>query len=417
MGEHIDRGSAPAFSRRTFLRVAAAGLGLCGALPLVGCAPGGSAGSGGSAADDAASHLATISETEAAPHTLTLSMVGDVLVHEGVWMSGEAGGARNYDHIFAQVKPTFQASDIAIVNQETILASTEFALSGYPTFNGPVELADAEAAAGVNVAIAATNHALDMGYAGIQAELAYWREHHPEVTVTGIADSQEAYDAVAVVERGGLKVAILNFTESTNGIPVPSDAPFCVRLLEQDKVEADFAAARAAGADVIVVCPHWGNEYVYEPNETQRAWARTFCDLGADVIIGTHTHVIEPLELLEGAEGRRVPVFWSLGNFISWQNRKDTMVGGMAQVTLEKAPSGVPRVTAASLTPVVSHLALNKNMATYPISSYTEELAQANAVRHEGGCGDFTLSWCHDFCREVLGDGYDAEAGVYALAL
>ncbi|MBM6907320.1 CapA family protein [Collinsella intestinalis] len=413
--------SAPVVSRRALLAAAGA-LGLFGAQALSGCAPAGKA-DAGRAADarqpgaTSPSGLATVFDAEAAPRSLTLCMVGDILVHEGVWMSGESGGSRGYDHLFAQVKPHLRAADIAIVNQETILASTAFDLSGYPTFNGPVEIADAEAAAGVDVALAATNHALDMGFAGIKAELAYWRERHPEVVCTGIADSQADYDSVAMLERNGIKVAVLNFTESTNGIPVPAAAPYCVRLLDRAKVEADFAAARAAGADITVVCPHWGSEYALEPNAAQRAWAQVFCELGADAIIGTHTHVIEPVELLYGADGRRVPVFWSLGNFISWQNRKDTMVGGMAELAFEKPADGAVRVTSARLTPVVSHLALSPQMSTYPIAGYTEELARANAVRSEPGCEDFSLSWCHDFCRRVLGDGYDAAAGVYRLTM
>lgn len=412
-------------SRRAFVvgsaTLAAALLAGCsaldGALGGAGSHPGSAPAGSAAPAGAGAASLAVVSDGAAGPARASICMVGDVLVHEGVWMSGETGGSRNYDHIFSQVKPAFQDADIAIVNQETVLASTAFELSGYPCFNGPVELADAEAAAGVDVALAATNHALDMGFAGIQAELAYWREHRSEVVCTGIADNQADYDAVALLERDGLKIAILNFTESTNGIPVPADAPFCVRLLNEAKVRADFAAARAVGADLVIVCPHWGSEYAYEPNSSQRYWAELFCELGADAVIGTHTHVIEPVEFLPGADGRQVPVFWSLGNFVSWQNRKDTMVGGMAEISFEKSAGGPVRVTAASLTPVITHLALSPQMGVYPIASYTEALAQANAIRHEDGCADFTLGWCHDFCRDALGEAYDPARGILELTV
>ena len=346
-------------------------------------------------------------------------MVGDVLVHPGVWMSGErSDGTRNYDHIYAQLAQTFTTTDIAIVNQETILGGTELGLSGYPMFCSPQEFGDAEAAVGVDVACAATNHALDKGFEGIQAELSFWAEHHPDITCMGIFDSRERSATIPIVERGGIKVAILNYTESTNGIPIPASAPWCVAMLDRDRVASDVSAAREQGADIVIVCPHWGVEYQYQPNEAQRSWADYFLSLGVDAVIGTHPHVLEPLELLAGADGHTMPVFWSLGNYVSWQARKDTMVGGLAELAFERVADGSGvRVTSATLTPVITHLAMDPSMAVYPITAYTEELAQANRIRVQSGAGDFTLEWCHNHCAEVLGEGYDRASGVFTLAV
>lgn len=348
---------------------------------------------------------------------MTLAMVGDVLVHEGVWMSGEVeGGGFDFTHLFAPVAPLVARADVALVNQETILGGEALGLSGYPTFNSPQELGDAEAAAGFDVALSATNHALDQGFLGISRTCTFWRDRHPEVLYTGIADTAEEAAAIPFFNHDGLRVAVLNYTESTNGILAPEREPWCVSMLEQGRIAADVGRARTAGADVVIVCPHWGVEYRTEPTAGQREWAAYFLDLGVDAVIGTHPHVLEPMELMERADGHRMVVFYSLGNFVSWQSRKETMVGGLARLTFERQ-DGAVRPVEVELVPVVTHLGAGTALTTYPIADYTEKLAAGNHIRRTGGCDDFSLAWCHDFCREVLGAGYDAARGVATLAL
>lgn len=387
----------PQLTRREFLSLASlAGLGA-----LAGCSAPEPA-----APDTGASERATVYD-EAAPDELSLLMVGDVLVHTGVWQSGErADGTRSYDHLFAQVADDVAAADLALVGQETILGGDALGISGYPTFNSPQEIGDAEVAAGFDVALCGSNHALDKGMAGIEAALGYWRSAHPEVLVTGIADSQEAFDALPIVEREGHRIAVLNYTYGTNGIPLPQ--PWAVRQLDEAKIAADAAAVREAGAEAIVACPHWGVEYAAAPSDDQRRWAQVLADAGADAIIGGHPHVVQPFEVIESSEGRAVPVFWSVGNFTSTQPRKDTMVGAMAQVSLLFDGDGACEVTSCALTPLVTHRAAGTAFTTYRLADYTEELAAANQIRGMSGCGDFSFQWCVDFCAERLGDAFDA---------
>lgn len=412
-----ERPAPHLISRRSALAALGGGAALLPLSALAGCAPdllGGGSGSGGPSAGGG---LATIEDSVSAPRRVSIAMVGDVLVHEGVWMSGErADGTRNYDHIFAPARELIEDADIAIVNQETVLGGDALGLSGYPAFNSPQEMGDAEAAAGFDVACSATNHALDKGFAGIEATRAFWRENHPEVVSAGIAETAEAAAEIPLITRDDITVAILNYTEGTNGIPIPAASPWCVNMLEREAIAADVSAAREQGTDIVVVCPHWGIEYQLEPTDGQRAWASYFAELGVDAVIGTHPHVLEPVELVARPDGGQMPVFWSLGNFISWQARKDTMVGGFAKVTFEMADDA-PRLAGVALTPVVSHLSLDTQMASYPIASYTEELAGSNGIRRSSGCGDFTLAWCHDLCARVLGEGYDRERGVFELAI
>lgn len=339
------------------------------------------------------------------PADVTVLMVGDVLVHPSVWKSGErADGTRSYDHLFEHVLEDVAAADIAMLDQETILGGDELGLSGYPVFNSPQEFADAEAAAGFDVILHANNHVLDKGMAGIEAELGYWRANHPDVTVTGMADSQDAAAVVPVLARAGHKVAILNYAANTNGIPLPE--PWAVRMLDEAQIAADVEAARAAGAEAIVACPHWGTEYAPAPDSEQLRWAAVLVDAGVDAIIGNHPHVMQPFEVIGSSDGRSVPVFWSTGNFVSGQDRKDSMVGGMARLTLSFSADGCS-VSSCGLTPLVTNKAGQTGLTTYKLADYTEELAAGNGIRGFEGCSDFSRQWCVDFCSERLGEAFD----------
>ena len=171
-------------TRRGFLAVSAAGVGV-----LAGCT-----GTPAASQEGELRPAQTLLDDPAPERSeVTILMIGDVLVHEGVWRSGEReDGTRDYEHLFAHVADLVAGADVAIVDQETILGGTGLGLSSYPTFNSPQEIGSAEAAAGFDVVLHANNHALDKGMEGIGAELAFWRSEHPEVAVTGMADSEEA---------------------------------------------------------------------------------------------------------------------------------------------------------------------------------------------------------------------------------
>ncbi len=403
-------------TRRSF--VAALGCGL-----LVGCS---SAKTGSTASDpaatketvydrgtegaaEAAAANSAATATTAPDATVTIGMVGDILVHTYVWKSGvQDDGTRNYDALFDHVRDDIQALDLSMLDQETILGGESLEFSGYPSFNSPQEFADAEVKAGFDVILHANNHVLDRAMTGIESELSYWRANFPDTVVTGIADSEEAAAVVPVIELSGHKVAILNFTQDTNGIDLPSDAPWCTRMLTDEQVESDFAKAKAAGAEAIIVCPHWGEEYTESPNDYQREWAQRFIELGATVIFGNHPHVMQTCEWLEAADGRVVPVYWSLGNFVSTMSRMDSMIGSLGRVTLDFSAGGV-EVEEARLTPLVTHKIYGPGLTTYKLVDYTEELAAANAVRNDSGCSGFSRAWCVEFCQGRLGDGFNTE--------
>lgn len=345
----------------------------------------------------------SVSDTVAEPDTsVTLYMVGDVLLHDKVRDSGVyEDGTYNYDHFFANVSDDIEHADIALVNQEVILGGRELGLSGYPAFNGAYEVGDALVKAGFDVVLHATNHALDKGSQGVLNCLGFWKENHPEITVVGINASQEEQDTVHILEIKDMKIAVLNYTYGTNGIPLPNGMSYAVNLLDEDKIIKDLRYAED-NADFTVVCPHWGTEYVLDPDDNQKYWANLFTSNGADLVIGTHPHVVEPLEEVNG-----VPVYWSLGNFInstaqSGSGIANRMVGVAADVTLDINEEGKVYVEKTGIVPLVSHVADGREMTVYRLSDYTEELAEKNQIVSQDS--SFSLEYCKNLVDKVFGD-------------
>lgn len=344
-----------------------------------------------------------IKEKEKPPVEVTISMVGDVMLHTQVQKSGrKEDGSYNYDHLFTQVREKFQNTDINIANQEIILGGTELGLSTYPSFNGAFEVGDALANAGVNVVLHATNHTLDKGTQGTDNCMNFWKEKHPEVAVLGMNASQEEQDNIYIYEKEGFKIAILNYTYGTNGIPMPKDRPYLVNLLDEEKIDADLKKANEL-ADFIIVCPHWGNEYQLEPSEEQKKWCEFFLKRGVDLVMGAHPHVIQPVEWVEDAENKML-VYYSLGNFTSRQADAPCMVGGMANVTIEKDGKGNTSIKEYSVDPLVTHIGTTTDYTTYFLKDYTQELAAKNKIRSTDG--SFTLDYCKNLSSQVFGELY-----------
>ena len=157
---------------------------------------------------------------------VNLMMIGDMLMHEGVVKSGLMDDETyNFDHLYTNIAKDISSADIKIVNQETILGGSDFAYTGYPTFNSPWALGDAEVKAGFNIILHATNHTLDKGLKGVENCLSFWKTYHPDTTVLGINETEEDYENIYVYEKEGFKIAFLNYTYGTNGICM-----FCARV-------------------------------------------------------------------------------------------------------------------------------------------------------------------------------------------
>lgn len=346
--------------------------------------------------------------TSPPPASVSLVMVGDILLHTPVEESAvRPDGSYNFDAIFANVKEQIRAADLALVNQEVIIGGEELGISGYPAFNAPYEVGDALVDAGFDVVCHGTNHALDKGRKGLLNCLAFWESNYPEIGVLGIYGSQEAQDSIYVYEQDGIKIALLNYTYGTNGIVLPEDMPFAVNMLEEKRVIADIQKAEEI-ADFTVVCPHWGTEYELGISSQQEKWAQIFLENGVDLVLGTHPHVIEPMEwLVDEATGHEMLVYYSLGNFVNWTSGTgdgvaNRMVGGMAQVRIEVNENGEVIIAEYDVEPLVCHVEEGMDgVRVYFLEDYSVELAGKNEIKEQDSA--FSLEYCLQLCNQVWG--------------
>lgn len=349
----------------------------------------------------------TVAPTPTPKPEINLVMVGDMLMHERVVASGlQEDGSYNFDHLFLHVQEQIASADLALVNQETILGGTELGLSGYPCFNSPYELGVAEVEAGFDVILHGTNHTLDKGKRGVLNCINFWEETYPEIAWLGMNDSQEMQDEnIYVYEQNGIKIAILNYTYGTNGISTPVDMPYLVNYMEEEKVIADIQKAEEI-ADFTVVCPHWGNEYYLGVASSQQKWTDIFLEQGVDLVIGTHPHVIEPVEWVFDEEGHEMLVYYSLGNFVNGTSGTgagvmNRCVGALADVTIGFDENGEVAILEYEAIPLVCHIAEGNEYTVWYLEDYTEELARENLIRSQDS--SFSLENCKALVEQVLG--------------
>lgn len=336
---------------------------------------------------------------------VSLVMVGDILLHTPVEEAAlQEDGTYSFARIFENMKEEIQSAEVAIVNQEVIIGGEELGISGYPAFNAPYAIGDALVDAGFDVICQGTNHALDKGKTGLLNCLDFWQEKYPEVAVLGIHESQEDQDEIYVYEEDGIRIAVLNYTYGTNGIALPEGMPFAVDMLDEEKIVRDLKLAEEM-ADFTIVCPHWGTEYQLEQSANQENWAKLFVKNGADLVLGTHPHVIQPIEWVKDEEtGNEMLVYYSLGNFVNWTSSSgegiaNRMVGGMAEVSITME-DGKAVISQYDIEPVVCHLTEGVNGVTvYKLSEYTEELASENQIIKQDSA--FSLEYCKNLCEEV----------------
>ncbi|NLC63217.1 MAG: CapA family protein [Thermoanaerobacterales bacterium] len=271
--------------------------------------------------------------------TILIGVVGDVMMHEGQIWAGydEVTGEFDYSEFFEEVKDDISSCDIAIANLETTLAGKERKFTGYPRFNSPDEIADALKEAGFDIIITSNNHCLDRGEEGLLRTLMMLEER--DLIAVGTNASEEAKERISCIESNGIKTAILAYTYGTNGIPIPRAKPYLVNMIEEDRILKDLSSAKEL-CDIVLVYLHFGQEYKREPSAEQKSLALLLLENGADVVLGSHPHVIQPGEWVDVLDeyGRTVKkyVAYSLGNFISAQRFPYTEEGIILQILFEK---------------------------------------------------------------------------------
>lgn len=268
---------------------------------------------------------------------ISIVMVGDALIHAAVYADAKKGNTYDFKPMFTKVRDVFEDSELRFYNQETILGGSSLGLSNYPQFNSPQEVGDAFMDMGFNLVSLATNHTLDKGvstgYKTITNSREYW-DKQKNVIAAGSYTSSEQRDEVIVKEVNGIKYGLLAYTTYTNGLKIPKGKDYYVNVYDKDKVKNDIEKIRDK-VDLLMVSMHWGVEYSHKVSSKQKEIAKYLSELGVDIIIGTHPHVVEPIEFIDNTL-----VIYSLGNFISAQVGVEKLTGLVAKVDITKTTKG-----------------------------------------------------------------------------
>ena len=280
------------------------------------------------------------------PITATLTIAGDAMCHVPNNHYVSETGEYDFTPVFRYAKPWVEAADLAVVNLETTLSGPEY--SGYPRFNTPDSYAYALKDAGFDMFCTTNNHCMDKGFSGLTRTLDVLDEAGiPHVGTYRTQEERDRNNGIVVMDCGGISIAFLAYTYSTNGLPVSEERDWSVNrfnsdyltslsTFDEELVGADMAAARDLGCDLIAVIMHWGWEYHLEPNAYQRRLTDTLIDMGADLVLGGHPHVLEPYEFVTTEAGNSGFVCYSLGNFVSGQVYEYTDTTVLLNLELKK---------------------------------------------------------------------------------
>ncbi len=336
--------------------------------------------------------------------------VGDNLIHDTVYKDAQtAEGSYDFTKMYKKVKKDIKNSDIAFINQETILGGSELGLSGYPTFNSPIEIAKNLEDTGFNLVNLATNHSLDKYEAGIENALQAFSQ--TDMVVNGIYTSQEAYDTIPTFEKEGITFSFLAYTYGTNGIEAPN--PYNISYFSDEKITRDVEKAKQI-SDVVIVSAHWGEENTFAPSSYQTHYAQLFADLNVDVVIGTHPHTIQPVEWIKGKDGNETLVVYSLGNFLGGMLTTDNAIGGMVQFDFvqDKKKKDIT-IENVHWVPLIIHfegdqndiLAKRNAYQVYRVDQYSDTLAKSHVLNgFEGNV--VSVDYIMNKSKEVIDEAF-----------
>lgn len=369
---------------------------------------------------------------------MSFSAVGDNLMNSNLleladsW-SGETGdGAYDFSPFYTEIASYIQNwVDVSFINQETTLGGTDnFNYEGYPSYNTPDSLADAVSNAGWRIVNLNTNHTYDTWTASIEHAQSVWAQKTNLITVGSYASEQDR-QTLRLVECNGVRLAVLSYSYGQNGYE-QSDLPntYYAVPYDEETLKADVANARKV-ADAVIVYMHEGTEYTNEPNDTQRAIAQVCADNGVDVVIGSHAHVIQPVEWVDRADGSgQMLCVYGLGDFVSgYTEYPDVVLSGMitfdlvknvqessegdgsAEATTEDSSATSVMATdgaySAGVTvenvvwhPLIEHMSGGSDTVRF-VKNYTDEEARANELLTTL---DDPLEWLKNKTKEVIGD-------------
>ena len=310
---------------------------------------------------------------------IKMTVIGDIMCHNSQYKDAYDGSTYDFSYVFDDIKDYISSADIAVGNLETTFAGKERGYSNYPRFNSPEQLAYNLKDMGIDVLCTANNHSMDTNYSGVVSTLDFLDD--AGISHMGTSRTAEEQNQILVKDVNGIKIAFLAFTYGTNGIPVPSANSYCVNLIDKDLILKQLELAKAQEPDLICVNMHWGLEYQNVQNSDQEDWADFLFENGVDVILGSHPHVLQPMEkrtvTLEDGTTKNCFVIYSLGNFISGQTKKNTRTSIILNISFIKdGETGKTTIGDVSYVPIYMYKSSSGSTKRYKLLDMTSSIAE-----------------------------------------
>ena len=351
------------------------------------------------------SSLTVPDEIKEDQNIVTLTAVGDNLIHEAIYnQAAERAGGDGYDfkRCYEEIAPFIKQHDVNVINLETIMTD-DIGPSSYPQFATPTQSAKDLYDLGWNVFSVASNHTYDYSDEGVASTMNFWRSMPDDCIYTGLWTD---FGYIPIIEAKGHKIAVMTFiygcTFGTSG-----RYGTAIFFSMTDVIKNMIAKAREEADCVIVYC-HWGNEYEHEIDENQRYTAQLMADWGADLILGAHPHVVQDCEIINTWDGREVFCAYSLGNFLSGQRETDTLIEGMLECKIvfgeENGVEGKCEIRDPKIIPMVNVYGKDlEDIHTVFLENYTPELAKEHGVK------EFDQEFSYDIITDVMKENISEE--------
>jgi poly-gamma-glutamate synthesis protein (capsule biosynthesis protein) len=283
---------------------------------------------------------------------LHMAAMGDMLAHDTIIANATTETSYNFAHYFQNIRSSYGMADAVICNQEGPSSGDSFGISGYPSFNAPIEFAAGlQSGAGCNLINLANNHMGDKGVAATNATINVWDNLKP-LARAGANKSDFDQNEVSYATVKGIKMAFLAFTDFNNNSSTPA---YSVNNYHDESLVRSLVTQARLNADVVIVSMHWGVEDSNTVSSDQKNQANLLSSLGADVIIGTGPHVLQKVDTINRDDGGKTIVWYSLGNMLSSQFYTKELIGGIAQFDIEKSGSNTVSVSNLTFTPTYMH--------------------------------------------------------------
>lgn len=329
----------------------------------------------------------TVTQVEKPSFKVHMSAMGDMLVHDTIIANAKTGDGYDFGKYFSNIKNSYKGSDIVFCNQEGLSSGEAFGISGYPSFNAPIQFsAGLQSGAGCNLINLANNHMGDKGTAAIDATLDNWSNLKP-LAVSGANKSQSDQEKVSYITVNGFKIGYLSFADFNNSQTIPS---YAVNIYHNEALVRRLVTLARQNADVVIVSMHWGVEDSNTVSDDQLTEANLLNQLGVDVVIGTGPHVLQMMQTIyRASDNFKTYVWYSLGNMLSSQLQTKELIGGIAQFDISKSSDGKILVDKLSFTPTYMHyewtagqsangdLLARKNAMIYLLDSAADPLSRS----------------------------------------